>query len=86
MPRSPNFFLIGAIKSGTTCLRKLLHANPDIFMCEPEFLRPQQGQQTEELGQMLGCSFLEWMTLSGSSVLIGECRQIFPTSQAAYNS
>jgi Sulfotransferase family len=34
--RKPNMFLIGAMKSGTTYLRKLLNAHPDIFMCEPE--------------------------------------------------
>jgi hypothetical protein len=32
--RKPNLFLIGAMKSGTTYLRKLLNAHPDIFMCE----------------------------------------------------
>ena len=34
--RLPNLFLIGAMKSGTNYLRKLLNAHPDIFMCEPE--------------------------------------------------
>jgi hypothetical protein len=32
----PNLFLIGAMKSGTTYLRKLLNAHPAIFMCEPD--------------------------------------------------
>ncbi len=34
--RKPNLFLIGAMKSGTSYLRKLLNAHPDIFMCEPD--------------------------------------------------
>jgi hypothetical protein len=34
--RKPNLFLIGAMKSGTTYLRKLLRSHPDIFMCEPD--------------------------------------------------
>jgi sulfotransferase family protein len=34
--RKPNLFLIGAMKSGTTYLRKLLNAHPDIYMCEPD--------------------------------------------------
>lgn len=34
--RKPNLFLIGAMKSGTTYLRKLLNAHPDIFMCDPD--------------------------------------------------
>ena len=34
--RKPNLFLIGSMKSGTTYLRKLLSAHPDIFMCEPD--------------------------------------------------
>jgi len=44
--QKPNLFLIGAMKSGTTYLRKLLNAHPDIFMCEPNepsyFVDPQQ--------------------------------------------
>jgi hypothetical protein len=36
IPRKPNLFLIGAMKAGTTYLRKLLCAHPDIFMCEPD--------------------------------------------------
>jgi hypothetical protein len=44
--RKPNLFLIGAMKSGTNYLRKLLNAHPDIFMCEPGepsyFVAPQQ--------------------------------------------
>ena len=36
MTRKPNLFLIGAMKSGTSYLRKLLMAHPDIFMCEPD--------------------------------------------------
>jgi hypothetical protein len=47
MSRSkPNLFLIGAMKSGTTYLRKLLNAHAAIFMCEPDepsyFVEPQQ--------------------------------------------
>src|SRR5271170_4673027 len=44
--RKPDLFLIGAMKSGTTYLRKLLNAHPKIFMCEPDepsyFVDPQQ--------------------------------------------
>jgi hypothetical protein len=42
--RKPNLFLIGAMKSGTTYLRKLLNAHPDIFYVRPRraelFCRP----------------------------------------------
>jgi hypothetical protein len=45
----PNFFLIGAMKSGTTYLNKLLGAHPSIFMCRPEepsyFVDPSQLEQ-----------------------------------------
>ena len=34
--RKPNLFLIGAMKSGTTYLNKLLGVHPCIFMCTPE--------------------------------------------------
>ena len=44
--RKPNLFVIGAMKSGTSYLRKLLRAHPDIFMCDPEepsyFVDPPQ--------------------------------------------
>ncbi len=34
--RKPNLFVIGAMKSGTTYLNKLLDKHPAIFMCSPE--------------------------------------------------
>lgn len=34
--RKPGLFVIGAMKSGTTYLNKLLGAHPEIFMCAPE--------------------------------------------------
>ena len=34
--RKPNLFVIGAMKSGTTYLTKLLESHPSIFMCRPE--------------------------------------------------
>jgi hypothetical protein len=34
--RRPNLFVIGAMKSGTTYLNKLLNTHPQIFMCTPE--------------------------------------------------
>jgi hypothetical protein len=44
--RKPNLFLIGAMKSGTSYLRKLLNAHPDVYMCEPDepsyFVDPRQ--------------------------------------------
>jgi hypothetical protein len=45
-PRKPSLFVIGAMKSGTTYLNKLLGAHPEIFMCSPEepsyFVEPGQ--------------------------------------------
>src|SRR5947209_2003031 len=45
-PRRPGLFVIGAMKSGTTYLNKLLGAHPEIFMCAPEepsyFVQPRQ--------------------------------------------
>lgn len=44
--RKPNLFLIGAMKSGSTYLNKLLASHPSIFMCRPEeptyFVDPSQ--------------------------------------------
>ena len=44
--RKPSLFVIGAMKSGTTYLRKLLSAHPAIFMSEPDepsyFVDPRQ--------------------------------------------
>jgi hypothetical protein len=33
---SPNLFLIGAMKSGTTTLHELLAQHPEIAMCDPK--------------------------------------------------
>jgi len=45
MPR-PNLFVIGAMKSGTKYLNRLLNSHPEIFMCRPEepsyFVEPAQ--------------------------------------------
>jgi hypothetical protein len=45
-PRRPGLFVIGAMKSGTTYLNKLLGAHPEIFMSAPEepsyFVEPRQ--------------------------------------------
>jgi len=44
-PRKPNLFLIGAMKSGTTYLTKLLSQHPSIFMVtdsEPSYFVPQK--------------------------------------------
>ena len=42
----PNLFVIGAMKSGTTYLTKLLNSHPSIFMSNPEepsfFVDPAQ--------------------------------------------
>ena len=38
---SPNLFIVGAAKSGTTSLHNYLNQHPDVFMCtpkEPHFL------------------------------------------------
>jgi hypothetical protein len=32
----PNFFVVGAMKAGTTSLAKYLGQHPDVFMCEPK--------------------------------------------------
>lgn len=34
--RAPNFFIIGAQKSGTTYLAKVLADHPDVFFCDPK--------------------------------------------------
>src|SRR6266446_4546709 len=45
-PRKPNLFVIGAMKSGTTYLAKILESHPLIFICRPEepsyFVEPGQ--------------------------------------------
>ena len=34
--RTPNFFLVGAAKAGTSSMQRHLAAHPQIFMCEPK--------------------------------------------------
>lgn len=42
----PNFFIIGAMKAGTTSLHSYLNSHPNIFMCEPKepcyFVHPKE--------------------------------------------
>jgi hypothetical protein len=48
--RKPNLFLIGAMKSGTTYLSKLLNLHPAIFMSTPE--EPSYFVQSEQLKKL----------------------------------
>jgi hypothetical protein len=34
--KRPDFFIVGAIKSGTTALYEDLRAHPQVFMCVPK--------------------------------------------------
>jgi hypothetical protein len=44
--RKPSLFLVGAMKAGTSYLRRLLNSHPEIFMCDPDepsyFVEPRQ--------------------------------------------
>ena len=46
MSQKPNLFIIGAMKSGTTYLAKILNLHPSVFICDPEepsyFVEPRQ--------------------------------------------
>ena len=34
--RKPDFFIVGAAKSGTTSLYAYLQEHPEVYMCEPK--------------------------------------------------
>lgn len=79
--RRPNLFLIGAMKSGTNYLRKLLNAHPAIFMCDPGepsyFVEPQQLRVIWTDMWKRGFwkseqNYLDLFSLSGNVVLLGE--------------
>lgn len=79
--RKPNLFVIGAMKSGTNYLRKLLNAHPAIFMCEPGepsyFVEPRQlktiwpGMWERGFWQSEQ-QYLELFKSAGDAVILGE--------------
>jgi hypothetical protein len=79
--RKPNLFLIGAMKSGTTYLRKLLNAHPAIFMCDPDepsyFVEPLQLRAiwpemwTRGLWQSEQ-NYLRLFSSAGDAIILGE--------------
>jgi Sulfotransferase family len=79
--RKPNLFLIGAMKSGTTYLRKLLNAHPAIFMCDPDepsyFVEPRQLRAiwpemwTRDLWRSEE-NYLRLFSLAGEATILGE--------------
>lgn len=79
--RKPNLFLIGAMKSGTTYLRKLLSAHPDVFMSDPDepsyFVDPQHLQTVWP--EMWECGlwrsedrYLDLFRAGGDAPILGE--------------
>jgi len=79
--RKPNLFLIGAMKSGTTYLNKLLGAHPAIFMCSPEepsyFVDPKQLRALWPKAWDLGLwrseeRYLDLFRTNRDAVLLGE--------------
>jgi hypothetical protein len=79
--RKPNLFVVGAMKSGTTYLNKLLGSHPAIFMCSPEepsyFVDPAQLQrlwpEAWDWGFWHGEEhYLGLFKAAGDAILIGE--------------
>ena len=79
--RRPNLFLIGAMKSGTTYLSKLLGAHPSIFMCRPEepsyFVDPRQLEKLWPYMWDQGFwrsqeHYLRLFELAGDATILGE--------------
>jgi hypothetical protein len=79
--RKPGLFLIGAMKSGTTYLRKLLDSHPKIFMCEPDepsyFVDPSQLRAiwTDMWERGIWRSeqrYLELFESAGDAIILGE--------------
>jgi hypothetical protein len=77
----PNLFVIGAMKSGTTYLNKLLGAHPAIFMCSPEepsyFVDQKQLRRLWPEAWDLGFwrdehHYLQLFRSSGDAVVLGE--------------
>src|SRR5437867_5801651 len=56
MPAMPNFFVVGAPKSGTTALWRFLDQHPSIYMSpikEPNFFAPEVAKATRAAGHIL---------------------------------
>lgn len=79
--RKPNLFVIGAMKSGTTYLSKLLGVHPSIFICSPEepsyFVDPEQLRTIWPAAWDLGYwrseeHYLRLFRNAGNAVYLGE--------------
>ncbi len=67
---SPNFFIIGAQKSGTTSLHTYVAAHPDVFMSEPKepgFFAPEVTYYPRELDW-----YLSLFAGAGDATVVGE--------------
>ena len=79
--RKPSLFLIGAMKSGTTYLCRLLEAHPAIFMCDPEepsyFVDPAElraiwPEMWERGFWRSEQNYLDLFRLAGDATILGE--------------
>lgn len=65
----PNFFIIGAMKAGTTSLHNYLNYHPSVFMCEPK----EPGYFVQELNWSEGEDwYLNLFKGAGDESIIGE--------------
>jgi hypothetical protein len=84
MPKRPNLFIIGAMKSATGTLHNSLKFHPDVFMCEPKepcyFVEREQLNWPfiEDMGFWRGEEhYLELFRPAGAATVVGESSTMY---------
>jgi hypothetical protein len=92
--RRPNLFLIGAMKSGTTYLRKLLNLHPAVFMCDPDepsyFVDPAELRSIWPEAWQSGLwrdenNYLRLFDRAGEAAFLGDASTIYTKRPAVQN-
>lgn len=84
MTRHPNFFIVGAYKSGTTALHSYLASHPDIFMCpvkEPKYFG--RDLRLVRLKRMTEEQYLALFSGAGEQRIVGEASPNYLQSKTA---
>jgi hypothetical protein len=78
--RQPNFFVVGAAKSGTTALWRYLHQHPQIFVTD-KIEYKELGYFTKQYGISDKSRYLKFFKNASENQLIGEVCHAYLTSE-----
>jgi hypothetical protein len=81
--RRPDFFIVGAMKSGTTALYEYLRAHPQLFMCVPKEPMYFGRDLTPRFRRMTEQEYLSLFTGARPDQLAGEATPLYLSSTTA---